>query len=69
MCLMRLELVIEELGKGEIAQLLTRPRTDNYGNDQDAGMFEFLSFVESRHAAKLPREGAAELAVYRAREE
>ena len=43
--LMRLELVVDELTASDIDRLLGLPTTDSYGNDQLAGMEQFLEFV------------------------
>lgn len=51
--LMQLELVAVELTKDEIDQLLVLPTEDSYGNNQLAGMREFLEFVEQQHPGKL----------------
>ncbi|MBU8830558.1 TIGR02391 family protein [Mycolicibacterium goodii] len=51
--LMQLELVAAELTSGEIDQLLDQPTRDSYGNDQEAGMLQFLEFIQQRHPEKV----------------
>jgi hypothetical protein len=47
--LMRLELVADELTKADLDRLLDLPTKDSYGNDQLAGMRQFLEFIEKNH--------------------
>ncbi len=51
--LMQLELVAVELTSGEIDQLLDLPTKDSYGNDQEAGMLQFLEFIQQEHPEKI----------------
>lgn len=51
--LMQLELVASELTPRDIDELLARPTTDSYGNDQQAGMLPFLEFIGHQHPEKL----------------
>ncbi|MBQ1028960.1 TIGR02391 family protein [Micromonospora sp. C97] len=46
--LMRLELVVDELTEADLDRLLDLPTKDSYGNDQSAGMQQFLEFVQKR---------------------
>jgi len=50
---MRLELVADQLTKAELDQLLDLPTQDSYGNDQQAGLLEFLNFIEQQNSALL----------------
>jgi uncharacterized protein (TIGR02391 family) len=57
--LMRLELVADQLTKAELDQLLDLPTKDEYGNDQQAGLLQFLEFVEALDSGLLsPRAKA-----------
>ncbi len=47
--LMRLELVVDELTEADLDRLLDLPTKDSYGNDQSAGMQQFLEFVQKTH--------------------
>jgi uncharacterized protein (TIGR02391 family) len=47
--LMRLELVIDELTEADLDRLLDLPTKDSYGNDQSAGMQQFLEFVQKKY--------------------
>ncbi|MFK4759746.1 TIGR02391 family protein [Microbacterium sp. ZW T5_45] len=51
--LMRLELVAGELTQADIDALLEYPTTDNYGNNQEAGMLEFLEYIQQLDATKI----------------
>ncbi len=51
--LMQLELVAVELTAAEIDELLDRPTVDSYGNDQQAGMLQFLEYIEREYPEKL----------------
>lgn len=51
--LMRLELLIDDLTAGEIDHLLNLPTQDSYGNDQLAGMEQFLDYAQRRDPSKL----------------
>ena len=51
--LMQLALVAVELTTAEIDDLLDRPTTDSYGNDQLAGMSHFLEFIDQKSPGKL----------------
>lgn len=42
---MRLELVIDEITEADLDRLLDLPTKGSYGNDQSAGMRQFLEFV------------------------
>lgn len=46
--LMRLELVVDELTEADLDRLLDLPTKDSYGNDQSAGMQQFLEFVQKK---------------------
>jgi hypothetical protein len=46
--LMRLELVVDELTDADLDRLLDLPTKDSYGNDQSAGMQQFLEFPTGR---------------------
>ena len=50
---MRLELVVDQLTQADIDLLLDLPTTDGHGNDQEAGMWPFLEFVEQQHPGTL----------------
>ncbi|MBM7494827.1 uncharacterized protein (TIGR02391 family) [Micromonospora luteifusca] len=47
--LMLLELVVDELTEADLDRLLDLPTKDSYGNDQSAGMRQFLEFVQKEH--------------------
>ncbi|MEK8106515.1 hypothetical protein NKG94_17115 [Micromonospora sp. M12] len=47
--LMRLELVVDELTEADLDRLLDLPTKDSYGNDQSAGMQQFLEFVQKEY--------------------
>jgi uncharacterized protein (TIGR02391 family) len=51
--LMRLELVAERLLSGDIDKLLRLPTKDAYGNEQGAGILEFLQYVQLKHPDKI----------------
>lgn len=51
--LMQLELVAAELSADDIDDLLGRPTVDSHGNDQMAGMLQFLEYVDGRHPETL----------------
>jgi uncharacterized protein (TIGR02391 family) len=51
--LMRLELVAEELTHADIDALLECPTIDHRGNSQDAGMLEFLEYIQQLDATKI----------------
>ena len=44
--LMRLELVMDQLTQSDLEHLLDLPTKDTYGNDQEAGMWSFLEFMQ-----------------------
>ena len=46
--LMRLELVVDALTEADIDRLLNLPTKNSYGNDQAAGMRQFLEFVQKK---------------------
>jgi hypothetical protein len=50
---MQLELVAAELSADDIDDLLGRPTVDSHGNDQMAGMLQFLEYVDGRHPETL----------------
>lgn len=50
---MRLELVADQLTQADIDVLLDLPTKDSYGNNQEAGMWPFLEFVEQQHPGTL----------------
>lgn len=58
---MQLQLVAEELTETDIDQVLDLPTTDSYGNGQEAGMHEFLDFVNQRYPDKLSGRAKARL--------
>ncbi|MEV6306935.1 TIGR02391 family protein [Actinoplanes sp. NPDC051861] len=51
--LMRLELVVDELTQADLDRLLNLPTTDSYGNDQLAGMRQFIEFVQKKYPEKI----------------
>jgi uncharacterized protein (TIGR02391 family) len=51
--LMRLELVADQLTEAELDQLLDLPTKDTYGNDQQAGLLQFLEFIEQQNSGLL----------------
>lgn len=51
--LMRLELVVNELNQADVDALLERPTVDHRGNSQEAGMLQFLEFVQQRNAQSI----------------
>lgn len=59
--LMRLELVADELTQADLDQLMDLPTRDKYGNDQQAGMVEFLEYIEQKHPGKLPATAKARI--------
>lgn len=50
---MRLQLVANELTEADIDYLLDLPTEDSYGNDQEAGMYPFLEFMNQKYPGKL----------------
>ncbi len=50
---MRLELVVDEISEADIERLLDLPTKDSYGNDQEAGMWPFLEFVQQQHPNRI----------------
>lgn len=60
--LMRLELVAGELTDDDLDEVLARPTKDSYGNDQQAGMVDFLEYVSSARPGGLTAAGKARLA-------
>ena len=59
---MRLELVAGELTDSDLDELLSRPTKDSYGNDQQAGMIDFLEYVSSARPGGLTAGAEARLA-------
>ena len=51
--LMRLELVAVDLAKNEIDTLLDLPTKDQHGNDQSAGMPQFMKFIQQEYPDKV----------------
>ncbi|MHA4945694.1 TIGR02391 family protein [Micromonospora sp. SD19] len=47
--LMRLEIVVDELTEADLDRLLDLPTKDSFGNDQSAGMQQFLEFVQKEY--------------------
>ncbi len=47
--LMQLELVVDELTEADLDRLLDLRTKDSYGNDQSAGMQQFLEFVQKKY--------------------
>lgn len=62
--LMRLELVVDELTASDIDRLLGLPTTDSYGNDQLAGMEQFLEFVGQQDSDKISSSAEAWIAAH-----
>lgn len=60
--LMRLQLVADELTQADVDYLLDLPTKDSYGNDQLAGMEEFLRYLQQRDAHKLSPKARAWIA-------
>jgi uncharacterized protein (TIGR02391 family) len=54
--LMRLELVVDELTKADLDRLMDLPTKDSHGNDQSAGMRQFLEFVQKKHPDTIPEK-------------
>lgn len=54
--LMQLELLVDELTEADIDRLLDLPTRDSYGNDQLAGMDQFLEFVQQNHPEKISQK-------------
>ncbi len=50
--LMRLELVADDLSSADIDGLLDLPTKDKYGNEQGAGILEFLRYIQDKHPSK-----------------
>ena len=67
--LMRLELVAAELSKDDLDRLLSLPTRDSYGNDQLAGMLEFLEFIQQEYPHKISQKAAAWIASARQRQQ
>lgn len=59
--LMRLELVACELTDTDLDELLSRPTKDSYGNDQQAGMVDFLEYISSARPGGLTAAAKARL--------
>ena len=59
---MQLELVAGELTDDELDELMARPTKDSYGNDQQAGMVDFLEYVSSTRPGGLTATAKARLA-------
>ncbi len=64
---MMLELVAGEITKAEVDSLLDLPTKDSYGNDQEAGMWPFLEFMQTRHPEKLSPRAISRIAEYASR--
>ncbi|MBG6184713.1 uncharacterized protein (TIGR02391 family) [Arthrobacter sp. CAN_A214] len=47
--LMRLQVIAEELSKADLEDLIERPTLDFRGNDQEAGMLEFMQYMYERY--------------------
>lgn len=62
---MRLELVVDQLTQVDIDFLLDLPTKDSYGNDQEAGMWPFLEFVEQQRPGTLSQRAKDWLAAQR----
>jgi len=58
---MQLELVVDELTKGDIDKLLDLPTVDTHGNDQMAGLQHFLEFVDQKDRGKLSMKAKARI--------
>jgi len=54
--LMRLELVVDELTEADLDRLLDLPTKDSYGNDQSAGMQQFLEFVQKKYPDRISQK-------------
>lgn len=54
--LMKLQLVIDDLSQEEIESLLDLPTKDKYGNEQGAGLLEFLKYIQSKHSTKITQK-------------
>lgn len=54
--LMRLELVADQLTMEDVDHILELPTKDQYGNDQMAGLPQFLDFLDERFPEKLSRK-------------
>ncbi|MDQ1126475.1 uncharacterized protein (TIGR02391 family) [Microbacterium sp. SORGH_AS 505] len=67
MVFMRLELVVDELTEADLDLLIDLPTEDSYGNDQEAGMWPFLEFVQRRDPGKLSERAKKRLAEFAAR--
>lgn len=60
--LMQLELVADELTRDDLDDVLRMPTHDRYGNDQQAGIEGFLSYIEQRYPDRLSPYATAYLA-------
>jgi uncharacterized protein (TIGR02391 family) len=60
--LMRLELVVDELTEADLDRLMDLPTKDSHGNDQSAGMRQFLEFVQKKHPDTIPEKARDRLA-------
>lgn len=60
--LMRLELVAGELTNEDLDELVARPTKDSYGNDQQAGMVDFLKYIATTRPGGLTAAARARLA-------
>lgn len=67
MVFMRLELVVDELTEADLDLLIDLPTEDSYGNDQEAGMWPFLEFIQQRDPSKLSDRAKKRLAEFAAR--
>ncbi|WP_327042822.1 TIGR02391 family protein [Micromonospora ureilytica] len=54
--LMRLELVVDELTEADLDRLLDLPTKDSYGNDQSAGMQQFLEFIQKEYPDRISQK-------------
>lgn len=65
---MRLELVADELTDEDLDEILSRPTKDSYGNDQQAGMADFLEYISSARPGGLTSGAKVRLAELTAKE-
>lgn len=56
--LMRLELVADELTQDDLDRLLDCPTADSHGNSQEAGMLQFLEYIQQLDSAKISTRAA-----------
>lgn len=64
---MFLELVADEMSEGDLDYLLDLPTKDSYGNNQEAGMWPFLEFIQDLYPERLSQRARDKIAEYASR--